>query len=149
MNWRKLREINKQKREAQKHAAREIRELAEQSDAGKRAERIEIYIAGYETGMDWYKEGATDTQLNRLKGCQDELSKSRQQPKWHQYFVDNEGVSSNRCRMKWLALLIEPRTEADKFWKSAIGAHWKLCVREAAFLQGFCEGALQAWKNNR
>lgn len=148
MNWRKLSEVNKLKREARKHAAREVRKLTEQSEAGKRTERIEIYKAGFETGMDWCEVGATDTQLKRLKSCHDELSNSRQHRKWQQYFVEDEGGCSS-CRMEWLAMVIEPRMELEEFWESAIGAHWELCVREAAFLQGFCEGALRTWKNNR
>lgn len=108
----------------------------------------ENYRNGREAGFDWASEYAEAAQLRRLKQYRDASEF------WNDHFQSSTGVVWDHLGPVGniaAAVISSDPTEIDwddigPFFEEAIGEDYEGYLEEPEYMQGFFEGAIEAWE---
>jgi hypothetical protein len=129
---------------AAKKEKKTMSDVADRLRASMREDEGEQYQDGFQAGKEWAESTATARHLKRLEAFKKEIDRSGL--RWETWFDGNDRDAF--CPGEKLADIIEGgdlgRNGMHEFWVNDLGDD--KMITEAAWLRGFCEGALDVWE---
>lgn len=134
---------------ANRKARNSMDEVIERLRASKQSSGFGRFKVGFEAGQDWAREVAEVGELENLERLRDSANdRSKYEKSWAGLFdvsIDHDYDSLPAELFYHIrATNDEEYEEMEEFWQTLAGDDWE--DLPASWYRGFCEGALDIWK---